>query len=255
MSQYNDPFATQHADPYGTPKKTSGLAVSSLVLSLIGIIPCCGAITAPIGAILGLIGAVVIKPTSAVKGRGLAMTGFVIGLILTIGQALMFGWVWTNIGAPVMQGPDAALKAGFAGNVGGFKSAMYGSPASAPDAEAQAFIDTLRARYGEYQSLEMRGQQGSQQPGQTTGVFLYQLTFANGTVMCETEITFADPPQTDGFVMKPSQITVIDASQGDLSYPAGPPAGAPRTPVPSDGEQPPPATDVDTNGDPGSNGS
>lgn len=256
MSQFNDPFAgAPYGDSYSQIKKTSGLAVSSLVLSLIGIIPCCGAITAPIGAILGLIGAVVIKPTSAVKGRGLAMAGLLIGLILTAAQIGGGVWIWNTFVVPVMEGPQQALRAGFAGDMTAFKAEFHGGGATAPDAQAQAFIDSLRSRYGEYQSCELdQSQQRQQTFGEPEAVFPYVLSFADKTVRAEALMIFSDKTK-GGFIMRWGSITVIDADHGDLTYPTPPPAAAPGSLVPSEGEQPPPATVIDSNGDPGSNGS
>jgi len=95
----NDPYGQQPQNPYGPPggdsgfnqpAKTDGVSIASLVLSLI----CC----APVGLILGFVG---IKRTKGGqrKGRGLAITGVVLGLIgllawVGIGIAAIAGVAW-----------------------------------------------------------------------------------------------------------------------------------------------------------------
>lgn len=74
--------------PGARPEKASGMAVASLVLSLVGI--CC-TITAVVGLILGLIELGKIKKgESSAKGKGMATAGVVIGAI-----AIGLGVLWT----------------------------------------------------------------------------------------------------------------------------------------------------------------
>lgn len=80
-----------------SPGKTSGMAVASFVLSLVGIF-CFGFVTGLLALILG---AVAMRATSrepALRGRGLAVAGFIIGIIDVI------GWlVWLVIYLDAMQ--------------------------------------------------------------------------------------------------------------------------------------------------------
>jgi Na+/proline symporter len=68
-----------------TPQGNSGMAVASMVLSLVGIIPCFFALQIPglLGVIFGFVG---LKQTKdgARKGRGMAIAGLVIGIILLV---------------------------------------------------------------------------------------------------------------------------------------------------------------------------
>ncbi len=94
----NDPYGQQPPNPYGgapgggfnEPAKTDGVSIASLVLSLL----CC----APVGLILGFVG---IKRTKGGqrKGRGLAITGIVLGLLgllawVGMGIAALAGVAW-----------------------------------------------------------------------------------------------------------------------------------------------------------------
>ena len=91
----NDPYGQQPPNPYGgapgggfnEPAKTDGVSIAALVSSLI----CC----APVGLILGIVG---IKRTKdgQRKGRGLAITGIILGLLGLL--------VWVGIGIAAVAG-------------------------------------------------------------------------------------------------------------------------------------------------------
>ncbi|KAA1418680.1 DUF4190 domain-containing protein [Nocardioides humilatus] len=92
----NDPYGQQPANPYGAggapggsfeQPKTDGVSIAALVTSLI----CC----APVGVILGFVGISRTKNGQR-KGRGLAITGLVVGLIGTL--------VWVGIGIAAIAG-------------------------------------------------------------------------------------------------------------------------------------------------------
>jgi Na+/proline symporter len=87
--------------PAGAPmpmkQGKSGLAVASLVCSLVGLIPCFWLIQIPalLGAIFGIIG---LKQTKSGErgGRGLAMAGMIIGIILVVACAIFWIYFATN---------------------------------------------------------------------------------------------------------------------------------------------------------------
>lgn len=95
----NDPYGQQPPNPYGAPAptggfqqpaKTDGVSVAALITSLL----CC----APVSVILGFVG---IRRTKGGqrKGRGMAITGLVIGLIgllawIGLGVAAIAGVAW-----------------------------------------------------------------------------------------------------------------------------------------------------------------
>lgn len=217
---YYDPNAAPPA-----PARTSGLAITALVFSLLGIIPCLGLITAPLGVLLGLIGVVAIGPPK--KGKGMAITALILGLIFTSAQVygtkkaydFFYGFF-----ALMMKGPEDALTKGFAGDISGFKAGFHGSGAAAGDAEATAFINELRTRYGNFTASNLDQAPGQQPPqpapGQTNMTLPYVLSFGNGNVKAEVEIILVDQSGQQ-IVKKIGFIHVIDATKGDMVYPTG----------------------------------
>lgn len=70
------------------PRRTSGLAVSSLVLGILGFISC--GITALVGLILGIVSLVQIKKGKVV-GKGLAITGIVLSTLALLAAPVVLG--------------------------------------------------------------------------------------------------------------------------------------------------------------------
>jgi hypothetical protein len=219
MSQYQSPFEQETMER----PKTSGLAIASLVCSILFC-------TAIVGLILGLIAIPAIGSNPARKGKGLATAGIVISLIFLIAQYFLVTQVvvpgYTIIKeyiAFVMSGPDDALSSGASGDVAGFKQWFVGPGATASDEEAQAFLDELANRYGAFVSAsfdDQSGQPPTGRPGQPRVPFPYILTFDTGTVSAEAELVFADE-MTGDMLKKFGYITVFDAERGDLTYPPG----------------------------------
>lgn len=240
-------FPAQPTNPYDAygqhiePRRTSGLAVTALVLSLVSIIPCCGPVTAPLAVILGLIGAIILGPRAVRKGRGMALTAMIIGLILTVVYIVGLIWGWNTVMKPVIDGPVEAMTAGYAGDMAAFKAEFHGAGATASDDEARQFIETLRSRYGEFRSLKFDDKDRRQpQFGNPEVEFAYVITFANATMKAQAQRIFSDP-RRGGFVNKWGFIKVIDPDHGNVRYPA--PSGATTTPPPT---TPPTAPPTDT---------
>ncbi len=226
MTQFESPFDA--VDP--GEQKTSGLAIGSLVCSLI----CCVPVTTIPGILLGIGAMISIGNNPARKGRGLAVAGILLGVIFTAGQAYVYPKVIDFAGKTfelVMNGPNEALAVGFANDPVAFKSHFYGTGAQATDAEAQAFIATLRSRYGEFQSCHYNEQvQTTPAFGQPSSVFPYILTFDNATLDANVQIIWFDK-RTDSMVYKVGWMTVKDPDPdlGDLRYPAKTPRADPET--------------------------
>ncbi len=202
-------------------RKTSGLAIASLVCSLI----CCIPLTTIAGVLLGIGAMVSIGRDPLKKGKGLAMAGIVLGAVFT--AVFSVGWL---VGAPkvyalvkesmlvVERGPRDALAAGFAGDTAGFKAAFHGEGATASDAVAQSFIEGLRVRYGEFVGSQIHQQQNQQTFGTPVVPFSYTIEFSPKKLNAETQIVFSDP-KTGGFIMKIGYITIFDEELGDMTYP------------------------------------
>jgi hypothetical protein len=223
MSQFEpNPYA---GEPQGEAR-TSGMAVFSLVASLVGLIPCCPFLGSFIGAICGGVGMATIGGNPARKGKGLAATGLVIGLLglgaWTAGSIWMGGLV-SEMMKFVESGPERVLAIGAGGDAVGFKAECWGAAARTTDEEVNAFFDELEARYGEFQSCRFNEAAPPQQPtfGTPLVPFPYVLGFANDSVEADIEIAFSDPA-AGGFFQKISRITVHDDERGDLVYPPAP---------------------------------
>jgi len=230
MSQFESSYGAPPGQD-SVPRRTSGLAITALVMSLVGIIPCCGFITAPLGLILGAIAAFITGPSSPRKGRGMAVTALILGLIFTIAWYASGTWLSKKMMEGVMRGPQPALTAGFAGDVAGFKAAFHGGGATASDDEARAFLSALTDRYGVMTSVQ---HDASKPPPQTFGQpsvpMAYVIQFASGPMSAEVVLVFADQSTGEMFLLSPrlGSITIFDPSQGDLTYPAvAGPASAP----------------------------
>jgi hypothetical protein len=90
------PGYTAYDNPASGPQKTNGLSVASLVLSLVGVIPCFWGLQVPglLGVIFGLIGRrQIARSNGTQKGKGLATAGLVIGVILLAVFAALWAYI------------------------------------------------------------------------------------------------------------------------------------------------------------------
>ena len=106
-------FDTTFGEQPLVEQKTSGLAIASLVCSLI----ICCPLTTLIGPFLGLAAVLTIGSNPARKGKGLAMAGIIIGIFATVGWGTITVWGHKNINVPVQYGPVEVMAAGFSGDI------------------------------------------------------------------------------------------------------------------------------------------
>ena len=219
MSQFpNDLEAQPYGDPMapGEPAKTSTLAVGALISSCIF---CCP-ITTVLGFILGVVSAITIQANPQRKGMPFAILAIVIGLALSIAWVVMpiMGWqAFQNL-------PKQAIQAGYNGNYAGFREAFTEPGASASDDEVEAFIDTLRTRYGDVVGSSMdfgvfiedlsRQGEAQQASGAQMPKFAMPVTmeFENATL----DVQLIVEQGGDGFYA----IRVLDPAEGDVVFPA-----------------------------------
>lgn len=227
MNQYEQGGFFQEPQPeqgFVEPPRTSGLAISSLVCSLIF---CCP-LTTIIGPILGLIAFVTIGSNPNRRGKGLAVTGIILGVVLTSGWVYFGSKAWAFFGQAielVANGPKTALVAGSSGDLTSFKEAFYGEGASVSDDKAQNFLDELNERYGAFADSRFDESSGSftPTPGQNSMIVPYIIDFDTATVSADVEIIFADPTNnSDPFVFKIGYIVIHDDDLGALRYPPSP---------------------------------
>ncbi len=218
MNQFEQGGFFQEPQPeqgYVEPPRTSGLAISSLVCSLIF---CCP-LTTIIGPILGLIAFVTIGSNPNRRGKGLAVSGIILGILMTTLQAWAGFQFYSTLMLPVLEGPKTVLVAGFTNDMSAFRGGLADGGARVTDEEIQEFIDQLRSRYGEFSSAEMDPTQPAPPAfGQPIIVSTYLLHFSDSTVSAEVEMIIVDQ-QTGQFVMKPGVMTIRDPENGDLSFP------------------------------------
>lgn len=244
MSQFDQPVSVPNPydQSYQEPPKTSGLAIASLVCSLI----LCCPLTTLLGPLLGVIALATIGSNPARKGKGLAFAGIVLGLVFSVGWGLI-GYQASQIFPQTMelinQGPNNALLTGTSGDVAGFKDAFFIVGTQPTDEEAQAFLDELNTRYGTF--LGADGDQSGRSPAFGQGAFqlTYSLRFDSGAVSSDVEIVFTDPVNAPGeIVNKIGSITIIDPDLGNLQYP--PMGSTPDSPVVEDPPDAPEETEA-----------
>jgi hypothetical protein len=159
---------------------------------------------------------VAIGRNAMLRGRGLAIAGIILGLLLTVGQVVVIGYLYNGFKF-VAIGPQEALAAGLKGDVAGFKSHFHGAGATASDVEAGTFLAVLTDRYGALDVIHPVQQQGGTF-GEPVVKLPYTAKFEKGQLDAEVEIAVADKP-TGKFMFKLVSITIRDPDKGNLTYP------------------------------------
>lgn len=147
----NDPFAQSQPpeflpDEATLPQRTSIMAILSLVFSLICCIPGLGAI----GAILGGVSLISISRSNGrLTGTGLAVTGIVIGLLVSIVWIGSAALASSGFGSMINQA-DGVMAAAEANDATALRSAVVPPASAVTDAEIDAFRAAYQAQYGGY---------------------------------------------------------------------------------------------------------
>jgi hypothetical protein len=235
MTHYQDPFTQPYVDHSMQPKKTSGMAITALVFSLIGIVPCCGIIPAAIGVLLGAIGFATLGPTAAKKGRGMSIAAIIVGVAFTaLWGYLMFDGYKDFIN--LQNAPALAIQAGEKGDIAKFRE-MFPAP-GATDDEAKAFIAALNSQYGKINHSEVDLEEFIESfqaaKGQQVLPFRFKLVFEHATV--DADLMF-NPKAQNGDDVVFDSITIIDSAGGNLTFPKSAAASPPAAPS---GSSPPP---------------
>ncbi|MHC4107102.1 MAG: hypothetical protein ACYSXF_09895 [Planctomycetota bacterium] len=222
----------------GAARRTSVWAIVAML--------CSAAIFCPlltlIGPLIAIRALVEIRRGEAVRGQGFALAAIAIGLLATVGWVYGAYWWDRHARAPMLAGPQAALHAGFAGDVAGFRDDFCCEAAAAPDLEAIAFINELRRRYGEFvesAGLPDRQPEGSALDPAGVGIW-YRLRFERAEVDARAVFHVWADGQS-GLVLKFSSVAVVDPQRGELVFPAsraaGPTAVIPPPSLPADSPQ------------------
>ena len=201
-----------------SPPRMSACAVASLVL---GLVLCCP-LTSVAAIVLGAVGLNATKARMA-SGRGLAIAGLGLGLVGTALQLAFGAWSYTTIYAPLMEGPAPALRAGLDGGASAMVSRFTIPEGTKVDAEAAAFLEAIKSRYGNLVSCALDRSTQAPTPDSKRPEFEadFELRFERATIKARscTEIT---TPQ-GGLSMKLRWIELIDPAQGDLRFPPAEP--------------------------------
>lgn len=211
-----------HLDDYDTPRdephNTSGLAIASLVCSLI---ICCPLITL-LGPILGVAAIAKIGTPPRQRGKGMAIAGIIIGTLFTIIGAIgvFYGGKWVaDYSRFLTDGPQEAMQAAAAGDLDGFRAQFHGPGAAASDEQVQAFLDELEDRYGSFVSARFDEGAGQTPPfGATVFSLPYILEFSDETVTAEVELHLMDEA-TRQQIQKLGYILIDDPEHEDLRFP------------------------------------
>jgi hypothetical protein len=195
-------------------RRTSLWAVASLLCSLLIIPPLC-----LIGPVLGVVGLVQIRHGLNYRGRGAAIAGITLGLLLIAGWSIGAAWWHVNVRRPLLWGPRTAIQQGMAGDIDGFQAAFTGDGQDANDNETGRFLQELSRRYGRL--LEMRRDDEAIDPttiDRRRPRLVYLLRFERRSVVADVQ--FADRSESGTFVRPRFQwITLRDPVEGDLAYP------------------------------------
>lgn len=158
-----NPYAQQTSPPgqFEEPikKRTSILAVLSLVCGIISVLLCCvGVIPGTLAVVLGIASVLLIGGSAAVGGKGLAITGIITGLLGSlISIVLMIGG--SNFASMMSTTYGGALAAIEADNRGNLDALLTSSTAQALTDER---IDEFRAIYSNELGSFVSGPKGLQ---------------------------------------------------------------------------------------------
>jgi hypothetical protein len=193
-------------------------AVASLVL---GLVLCCP-LTSLAAIVLGAVGLNATKARMA-SGRGLAIAGLALGLVGTALQVAFGAWSYTTIYAPLMQGPAPALRAGLDRGGAAMVEQFVAPEDSSLEAEATAFLDTVKSRYGSLVACELDRSTQAPTPDSKRPEFEadFEIRFERATIKARSCTLITTP---DGRLsMKLRWIELIDPALGDLRFPAAEP--------------------------------
>lgn len=236
----NDPYGAgadyydQQAQPmdWDEPRRTSIMAVLSLISSLIICIP---VITQLLGILFGILGIVSVSMSGGRrKGTGLAVAGLVISIVVLAG----FGFTGTKIYGVLIEigkTPDPMLTAVFSDDFVTARSSLSAvQRQTASDADFTALHARLQADYGVYEKceldweafavLEKIGEANPQKQFHNIIPFPTLFTFSNGTAKAIVEYD-SQPNPTGVF---PIQKITFESADGSIwEFPAVPVAAIP----------------------------
>lgn len=153
MSQFDAGGMDPYRDHGGEPPRTSLLAVSGFVCS---VIICCP-LTSLLGLLMGVGGLLSVSSSNGRrKGTGLAAAAIIISILSLAGQALLVQWFvrseYGRLTMLILRGPKEFISDAQLGDFASARAHLFPPvEAQVSDAQLQAFADAVTARYGSVQ--------------------------------------------------------------------------------------------------------
>jgi len=204
-------------------QQRSTLATVSLICSFI---ICCPIVTI-FGPLLGLIALVKLKRNPALKGKGFAWTGIIVGTISTIISVLLIVVVVTfgfTVIDRMAMAAQTTIQAGYDGDYETFRDSMSSMNSPVTDEEIQEFIEELRTRYGTFDSVVFDMEPDTQTLQQTGGDAAMPMHLVFEETDVSAEILLRPIPNNSSpldLTFQLNCILIIDPVNGDLAFPAG----------------------------------
>lgn len=197
------------------PKKTSGVAIAALVVSLIFCIPF---VTSAIGLILGLVGlGTASRPGK--KGVPLAATAVILSVLGLAGWSYITYWGWQTIGVP-MRDSIAFMERLQAGDYTG--AAKFTAPPLDPN-DLPVIVDRLK-KLGEFKQMgEVKPMPSTGASGEQVLAIKTRLIFTNGIQDVEVEVV----RRPEGWRI--TRLNLVDPAGAVIPSPSTVPATLPAT--------------------------
>ena len=213
-------------------RQVSTLSVSALICSLI----ICCPIFSLIGVLLGVIALVRLKSLTHLRGKGLAWSGIVIGVVSTVIWVvigLYAGKMFTGFMEQTKSVSTETIEAGYADDYQTFRSHLDASITHVSDDEINTFIGDLESRFGKFDSAFLNMEEQNQtliatKPGEAPIPirYVFETTDATGLIV----FSFLGKPDFS-FDMKIICIKIEDSANGDIYFPINSICAPPQTGV------------------------
>ncbi|MCC6906533.1 MAG: hypothetical protein IT430_01200 [Phycisphaerales bacterium] len=252
MSQFDAGGMDPYRDHGGEPPRTSLLAVSGFVCS---VIICCP-LTSLLGLLMGVGGLLSVSSSNGRrKGTGLAAAAIIISILSLAGQALLMQWVrpyaqeYWKMFTLVAQGPKEFISDVQIGDFASARTHLYAPvETQVSDAQLQAFADEVTARYGSVQqgiqSSSTNQPIGGSGVGEQSMDVRSQLVFSKKTLDTTMTIKLLVGPNGRLEQVGIARIVLHDPDLGDLIFDENaaeaPVSGAEPAPPGEDEEPAPP---------------
>jgi hypothetical protein len=215
MNEFNSPVE-ESFEPQEQSESLdrSKLAVWSLICSLI---VCCPFVTI-FGPILGAIALIKMKSNPR-SGKGMAISGIVIGVITTVLSVGALLFAFTEVMNQVTESASEVITASYAKEYDKARESFAAQTNDVTDEALQSFANELQSRYGAFDSITLNWSAEEQQlepKGQLAPmpvILIFETESVHATIMFELV------PGGDFVVSKFCCIQIEDAVHGNVIFP------------------------------------